>query len=488
LFRQLLTEAVLLAVVGGIAGAALAWWGTSLLAAHGPAAIPRLDEVAVDSRVLLYALAISIATGVLFGLAPARLLITRTASVVTTSRRTTSGPAAWRYRATLITVNVALSAVLLVGSGLLIRSFLRLLTVEPGFDSANTLTMQLAPTGKTYQDNQGITAFYDDLTVRLQRLPGVTGVTAATQLPLTDNVDRSGITLEDRPLENPASAPEADRYAVRPDYFKTMGIPIVRGRPLDHTDREDSIPVAVIGTSMANQLWPNEDPIGRRIRVAGGPNNPMRTIVGIVGDVRHYGLHLPATLQVYIPHAQTHYPEPMLTVVVRTVSNPLAIVSAARETVQVIDPLQPVTKVQTYDAIVAASLATRRFTLVLLAAFAGTALVLAIIGLYGALSYLVNQRQREIGVRVALGALAADIARLVVRQGMLPAVLGLTAGVGLSLVMGRILDALLYGVPSTDFVTFASVVALVTGSAMIASLLPARRAARIDPAVTLRAE
>jgi putative ABC transport system permease protein len=212
LFRQLLTEAVLLAVVGGIAGAALAWWGTSLLAAHGPAAIPRLDEVSVDSRVLLYALAISIATGMLFGLAPARLLISRTARVVTTSRRTTSGPAAWRYRATLITVNVALSAVLLVGSGLLIRSFLRLLTVEPGFDSANTLTMQLAPTGNTYQDNQGITAFYDDLTVRLQALPGVTGVTAATQLPLTDNVDRSGITVEDRPLENPASAPEADRY------------------------------------------------------------------------------------------------------------------------------------------------------------------------------------------------------------------------------------------------------------------------------------
>ncbi len=488
LLRQLLTEAVLLALLGGVAGAALAWWGTSLLAAHGPAAIPRLSAIAVDGRVLAYAMVISVLTGIVFGLAPARLLIARNVNVASMSRRNTTTPSTWRYRATLITLNVALSAVLLVGSGLLIRSFMRLLTVEPGFNPSNTLTMQLDPTGKAFQDNEGITAFYDDLTARLLSLPGVTSVTAATQLPLTNNYDRSGITIEGRPLDNPAAAPEADRYAVRPRYFETMGIPLLRGRQLDESDRQSSAPVAVIGQTMAEQLWPNQDPVGQRIRVAGGPNNPMRTIVGVVGDVRHYGLHLPATLQVYIPHDQTHYPESMLSVVVRTSGDPLAIAAAVRETVRTIDPLQPVANMRSYESIVSASMATRRFTLVLLAVFAGTALLLATIGLYGALSYVVSQRQREIGVRVAMGAVASDIARLIVDQGMRPTLIGLMAGVVLSLAIGRTVDALLYGVPPTDVVTFVAVVAVVCASGLIACLLPARRAVQIDPAMTLRGD
>ena len=274
LLRQLLTEAVLLAIVGGAAGAALAWWGTALLATYGPASIPRLSDIRVDNRVLTYAMAISVATGILFGLAPARLLIARGSDVAAMSRRSTPGPVAWRYRASLITVNVALSAMLLVGSGLLIRSFLRLLAVEPGFDHTNTLTLQLVPIGKHYQANTGITAFYDDLTARLEALPGVAHVSAATQLPLTGNIDRSGITIEGRPLENPAAAPEADTYAVRPTYFETMGIPLLRGRRLDETDRQAAAPVAVIGKAMADELWPNEDPIGSRIRIAGGPTIP----------------------------------------------------------------------------------------------------------------------------------------------------------------------------------------------------------------------
>jgi putative ABC transport system permease protein len=466
MLRQLLTEAVVLAALGGIAGAVLAWWVTSVLTTYGPDAIPRLHEVGVNGRVLLYAAAVSLATGVLFGMAPARLLIARRDVESIVTRRSTAGPGAWHYRAVLITVNVALSATLLIGSGLLVRSFMQLLTVDSGFNPSGVLTM------------------------RIGSLPGVVGVSAATQLPLTENFDRSGITIEGRPIANPAESPEADRYAVRPGYFATLGIPLLRGRLLSDSDGLGAPPVVVIGKTMADALWPGQDPIGHRIRVAGGPGNPMRTIVGVVGDVRHYGLHLPPTLQVYVAHAQTHYPEAMMSVVVRMApnQNPLAITAAIREHVRAIDPLQPVTAIRTYDAIVAESMATRRFTLVLLATFAGTALVLAVVGLYGALSYVVTQRHREIGVRVALGAEARDISRLVVRQGMGPAVAGLFVGLLVSAGAGRLVDAMLYGVSSRDVVTFVTVFALISAAALIACLIPARSAAGISPSVALRAE
>ena len=488
MLRQLLTEAVVLASIGGLAGAMLAWWGTALLAGNGPDAIPRLHEVAVNGRVLIYAIAISIGTGILFGMAPARMLLLQN-NGVGSSRRTTATASAWRYRATLVTVNVALSALLLVGSGLLVRSFLRLLTVEPGFDTSNMLTMQMGLSGQAYGESPAITRFYDEFTARLQSLPGVVAVSASTQLPLTGSIDRGGITIEGRPLDNPAASPEADRYGVRPDYFSAMRIPLRRGRFLDVTDTRDSLPVAVIGETMAAQLWPGEDPIGRRIRVAGGPGNPMRTIVGIVGDVRHYGLHLPPTYQVYLPHTQGHYPEPMMSVVVRLASgDPLAIAGSVREQSRALDPLQPVTRMRTFESIVAESMAARRFTLVLLGLFAATALILAIVGLYGALSYVVSQRHREIGVRVALGAASGDIARLVIEQGMRPAGIGLAAGLALSLATGRLLETMLYGVTLTDAATLIAVLVVVGGSALAACLVPARRAAAIDPAVTLRSE
>jgi putative ABC transport system permease protein len=239
---------------------------------------------------------------------------------------------------------------------------------------------------------------------------------------------------------------------------------------------------------MAETLWPREDPLGQRIRVAGGPNNPFRTIVGVVADVRHYGLHLPETLQVYVPHAQTHYPQPFVTMVVRTAQEPLALAPAAREEVRGIDPLQPVTKIRTYDGIIAESMAARRFTLVLLGLFAGTALILAIVGLYGAVSYVVTQRQREIGVRVALGATTREINWLVLRLGMTPTVLGVIAGVVISAGLARAIETMLYGTSPLDRVTFAVVIAVMAASALAACVLPARRAAAVDPAITLKAE
>ena len=489
MLRQLLTEAVVLAVIGGAAGAAVAFWTTALLTTNGPAEIPRLSEVAPDSRVLGYAIALSLATGVLFGLAPARMLVARPGVVATGARRTTSGPGAWRYRASLIAGNVALSVLLLLGSGLLVRSFVRLLAVDAGFIPQQLLTFHVNLSGDRYRQSASITQFFDELTARIAAMPGVTNVSGSSMLPLTDSIAQMTIRIEGRPLANPAAAPVADTYAVRPDYFSTMRIPVLRGRGIESTDGERTAPVALISRATAEELWPGEDPIGRRIAVPGGPKSPLRTIVGIVGNVRHYGLHMPVTKQVYLPHAQQPWPM-SATMVVRTAGgvDPLSLASTVREHVRSIDPLQPVTQIQTFDAIVAQSMATRRFTLVLLAVFAGTAVLLAIGGLYGALSYIVSQRHRDIGVRVALGASARAITGLVMRQGMTPAIVGLGVGLLGSVVIGRVIESMLFGVSPRDLITYAIVVTMIVASALAACFVPARRAASIDAAVTLRAE
>jgi putative ABC transport system permease protein len=314
-------------------------------------------------------------------------------------------------------------------------------------------------------------------------------VSGATQLPLSGSRDRSGITIEGRSDANPASAPNADRYAIRPDYFRALGIPLIAGRSFTADDGDGAMPVAIVGRTMARELWPGEDPIGRRIRVAGGADNPFRTIVGVVGDVRHYGLHMPETMQVYVPHAQTHYPEPSLTMLIRTADDrdPLSIVPSVREFVRALDRLQPVTRVRTYEGILAQSISARRFTLSLLATFAVTALVLAVVGLYGALSYVVSQRQRELGVRVALGAGTRDITRLVLRQGMTPAAIGVGVGLGLGLAGSRLVSSMLFAVTPTDAVTFALVAVVMAVSALAACLIPARNASKVQPSLTLKA-
>ena len=489
LLRQLLTEAVVLAVIGGAAGAAVAFWTTALLTANGPAEIPRLSEVTLDARVLGYAIVLSLATGVLFGLAPARMLVARPDITAIGSRRTTSGPAAWRYRASLIAGNVALCVLLLVGTGLLVRSFTLLLDVDAGFTPRQLLTFHVNLIGDRYRQIAGITQFYDELTGRLVAMPGVTSVSGSSMLPMTGSMAQMTVRIEGRPLENPAAAPVADTYAVRPDYFSTMGIPVLRGRGLESADAERAAPVAIISKATAEELWPGEDPLGRRIAVPGAPKSPLRTIVGIVGDVKHFGLHMPVTKQIYIPHAQPPWPM-AATMIVRTAGgvDPLSLVSTVREHVRSIDPFQPVTRIQTFDDIVAQSMATRRFTLVLLASFAGTAVLLAIGGLYGALSYIVSQRHRDIGLRVALGASARAITGLVMRQGMTPAIVGLAAGLLASVAIGRVIESMLFGISPRDLMTYATVITMIVAGALAACLFPARRAASIDPAVTLRAD
>jgi len=491
MLRQLLTEALVLAGIGGAAGAAVAYWATALLSTNGPAEIPRLSDVSLDARVFGYAIALSLVTGVLFGLAPARMLLAPHNVAALGSRRTTSGPGAWRNRAALVAVNVALSVLLLVGSGLLVRSFVRLLTVDAGFVPQQLLTFDISLTGDRYQQQASVTAFYDDLTTRLRGTSGVISVSAASMLPVTGTPGQMTISVEGRPIENPAAAPMADTYVVRPDYLATMGIPVLGGRRLESSDGPGATPVAIISRTMAEELWPGENPIGSRMRVPGNPNGPLRTIVGIVGDVKHHGLHMPETKQVYLPHAQPPFgPQRLMTVVVRTAAerDPLSLVSAVREHVRSIDPLQPVTRIQTFDDIVAQSMATRRFTLVLLASFAGTAVLLAIGGLYGALSYIVSQRSRDIGVRVALGASARAIRGLVMRQGMTPAIAGLGVGLLASAAIGRVIESMLFGVSSRDVLTYATVITMIVAGALAACLLPARRAASVDATVALRAE
>jgi putative ABC transport system permease protein len=487
--RQLLTEALVLAVIGGAAGTAVAFWATALLTTNGPSEIPRLSDVSPDARVLAYAFALSLVTGALCSLAPTRMLVGSNGAAIG-SRRATSGPGVWRHRAALIAGNVALCVLLLIGSGLLVRSFARLLMVDSGFAPHQLLTFQINLNGERYQQNTAVTQFFDDLTARLRMTPGVVNVSSSSMLPLTDSMARMTVQIEGRPLENPAAAPSADTYAVRPDYFETTGVSLLRGRRFDYTDGERAAPVVIISKTMAEELWPGEDPIGRRIRVPGAPVYPLRTIVGIVGDVRHFGLHLPATPQAYIPHAQPPWPMRVMTVVVRAAAehDPLSLVSVVREHVRSIDPLQPVTRIQTFDDIVAQSMATRRFTLVLLASFAGTAMLLAIGGLYGALSYIVSQRARDIGVRVALGASARVIYGLVIRQGMMPAIVGLGAGLLASVAIGRVVESMLFGVSPRDIVTYATVITVILTGALAACLLPAHRAGSVDAAVTLRAE
>lgn len=490
LLRQFLTESLVLAMIGGALGTVIAVWATRVLVANGPEEIPRLQEVSVSARVLLYAVASSVVTGLIFGMAPARMLIARAggSSVLSNATRTTAAPAAWRHRAILVGVNVALSTMLLVGSGLLVRSFVSLLKVDPGFDPHNVLTMEVELSGRAYSDLPQISAFYTQLAARLSALPGVATVGATTNMPLTGSIDQWGITIEGKPLANPAEAPEADRYGVEANYFMAMNIPLLRGRTFTEADGAGAPPVVIIGKTMADRLWPGEDPIGRRITLAGGPNNPPRTIVGIVGDIRHNGLHLPVTYQAYMPQSQSPWPNSSMTMLIRVRDgqDPALLAAAAREQVKAIDPSQPVIRVRTYDSIVSTLMATRRFTLVLLGAFAVTALLLAIVGLYGALSYVVTQRQREIGVRVALGAERRDIRRLVMTQGLTPVAVGIGTGIVSAAIAGQGLTTMLYGVTPTDAATYGAALGAMILSAALACLLPARRATRVEPAVTLR--
>jgi putative ABC transport system permease protein len=490
LVRQLLTESVLLALAGGALGLVLAVWGVRGLQALEPGTIPRLDEIGVNGRAFVFALALSVATGLLFGFVPAIRVLRYDlrAGLGETGRALSGHRAAGRTRALLVLAEVALACVLLVGAALLLRSFVRLQRVDPGFTSRAILTARLTLPRSRYDDPSRQAAFADELLEGVRNLPGVASAALASDAPLGDGPPYWSFAVAGVEQPPPEVVQDAVVFRTTPDYFRTFAIPLVRGRLYDASDRGDAPPVAVISEALARRYWPDRDPLGARITL-GNPADTASvwmTIVGVVGDVRQEGPTSPAYPQLYLPLAQVS--SRSLLIALRATGAPLALTPAVKRVLAAIDPNLALSRVVTMDERLAGALARPRVNAVLLGGFAATALVLAALGIYGVIAYSAAQRTRELGIRMALGARADDVLRLVLRQGMVPVVAGLTLGLGGAAVASRVLRGLLYGVGDTDPISYAAVAAFLAAVSLAASYLPARRAALADPAVALRNE
>jgi putative ABC transport system permease protein len=489
LIRQLFTESVFLALLGGTCGILLASWGIDAILALSPAGLPRIDEVTIDARVIAFTFAVSIVTALTFGLAPAiQFSSPKLQQFLKEGGRTsTAGFGRRRLRHALVVSEIALALMLLVGAGLLVRSFIRLLQVDPGFTPDNVLSLQVFIWDK-YQTPQQRTAFFDEAFARLSALPGVQAVGAVTALPFNneDTIDvDTTFTIDGKPAE-PGHQLTASSTIASIDYFKVMGIHLKSGRFFNEYDRTGSPLVVLINEAMARRFFPDEDPVGKKITV-GSFGRPMsREIVGVVADVRHTGLDSNPRPEFFVPHLQN--PFGGMAIVVRTISDPETLLPAAKEQIRAINKDQPFYSINTMDALVSRSLGERRFNLLLLCAFATIALVLAGVGIYGLISFSISQRTHEIGVRMALGARARDITRMILGEGIALALAGVTAGVVGALVLTRLLKGFLFGVTPTDPVTFAAISVLLVALALVASYLPARRATRVDPMVALRYE
>ena len=494
LARQLVTESVLLSCLGAVVALAPAWAVVRMIAVAGPTELPRLATLALDGRAVAVAVALATVSGVLFGLAPLRQLLRRyDGARASGAGRRTASSVTWRARSWLVAANVAMATVLLAGSGVLVRSVTRLLAVEPGFDPRGVLTLRLwaggarFDEGETPQQIATAVRYYDDVLTQLRAVPGVTSAAAVTTLPMGGGVDGFGLHIQGRFTANPEDAPSADRFVVTPDYFATLGIPLRRGRVIDARDTQAADRVAVINRAAAETLFPGEDPLGHRV-VLGSQSGAARTIVGVVGDVRHHGFDREVGAQVYVPQAQWAWSETLMTLVVRTGGDTAALAAAARRVVREVDAAQPVTDVRVYDDVVATTTSTRRFVAGALGAFAAAALVLALVGLYGALSVTVAQRRMEIGIRLALGARAEAIRRMVFMNGLRPVVIGVAVGAVASVFALRAMGELVFDVRPLDPASLAGALGALLVSGAAACLVPAWRAARIDPALALRAE
>ena len=486
--RQMLTESLMLALAGGALGAGLSVWLTDLLVALAPANTPRLAEASLDARVLLFATAATLLTGLAFGLVPAlQASKADLGESLKEGGRGSSGGRS-RVRSALVVAEVALSLLLLAGAGLLVKSFARLQAVSPGFDSGGVLTARVSLPGARYKEPAQKAEFFKALTERLAALPGVEAAGATISLPLGGSnlsVWR-GLIPEGRPATPEAS--EAAAYAVvTPGYFRTMRVPLRSGRVFDERDDANAPKVLVINETLARKVFPGQDAVGRHIHIWRDEEFPRR-VVGVVGDTKHASLDEDDAPQMYVPHAQDAG-WGGLSVAVRTRGgDPSALTPALREEVRALDRQLPVYDVKTAGKVLADSTAYRRVTMFLMAGFAAAALLLAGVGLYGVLSYAVAQRTHEIGIRMALGAQGRDVLRLVVRQGMLLTLAGLGLGLGAALLLTRLMEGLLYGVSAADPAVYALVSLLLGAVALLACLVPARRATKVDPMVALRYE
>ncbi|MGH9863454.1 MAG: ABC transporter permease, partial [Candidatus Acidiferrales bacterium] len=495
LLRQLLTESVLLATLGGIGGLLLAVWGVDALVALNPPNLPRLSAIRTDTWVLGFAAAVTLLTGLLFGLAPAlqaggprlseALKEGGRTGLLSLGRR--------RVRSMLVVAEIALALVLVACAGLMVRSFLRLQSVDPGFQADAVLSGRVALPESKYPQAAQVLPFYDQLLNRLVTLPGVKAAAITTGVPLTGGRETS-FFVEAKPPARPEDMPLAFFDTVSADYFRAMGIPLRQGRFFTSADNAAALPVVVIDETLARQFFPGQSALGQRLKIGGTHDSlPWWTIVGVVGEVKQYGLHLPSRVQVYVHYPQV--PAPFLAaqirsmrLVVRAASDAAGLTSAVRSQILALDNDLPLYFVYTLDRLLSDAVAPQRFSMSLLGAFAFLALALAAVGLYGVMAYLVAQRTHEIGIRMALGAQRADIFRLVVGDGLRLALAGVLVGLAGAWAASRLLASLLFEVRPADPLTFAGVSVMLTAVALLACYVPARRAARVDPMVALRYE
>jgi putative ABC transport system permease protein len=484
--RQLLTESVLLAVAAGLVGLLLAFWGIDLLVALSPRNLRLRDQISPDYLVMAFTAALSLATGVIFGLVPA-LAASRTDlnNSLKQGSRTNSGLGSHRVRGVLVVAEMGLSLVLLVGAGLLIRSFGRLESVNPGFSAEQVLTARVSLPGSKYRDPAQKIAFFEQALAKIRSIPGVQSAGANAFLPLTGLIAGTRFTMDDRPAPPKGQEPVTNVSVVDPEYFTAMQVPLRQGRPFSAHDNASAPRVYIVSESFARNNWPDGSALGQHIRVAMGDKVPGE-IVGVVGDVHHEGLDKNARQTVYYAHPQLPYG--VMTFVIRTTLQPASLANTVVGVVHSIDPEQPVGEIQPMDNVLAESIARSRFTMLLLAVFAGIAITLAAVGIYGVISYSVTQRTQEIGLRMALGAERRDVLRLVLSQGLHLIAAGLLLGLAGSFLVTRLISSLLFDVSPTDPATFAGVALLLAMVALVATLIPALRATRVDPMVALRYE
>jgi len=489
--RQLLTESLLLAVAGGIVGLLLAIWAVRWLVSLSPGTIPRVDEISVDPRVAGFTLLVSVATGVLFGLVPA-LQVSRTdlTDALKESGRTTPGLRRHRLRSALVVSEVALSLVLLVGAGLLIRSFAKLNQVDPGFNPDQVLTLGVSLLPNKYPEDPQVATFYSQALERLASVPGVISTAAISEVPFSGGNTTDNFTIEGRPPIAKEAEPLTEYRVVTPRYFQSLGIPLLAGRDFSDTDTKQSPNVVVINDEFRRRHFGLENPLGHRLKLQGQERDPL-LIVGVVGNVRHMGLDELPIAAAYVPFLQDPLSKDYarsMTIVARTKSDPGAIAGALRAELTSMDKSVPVWAVKPMTEYLRDSLARRRFSMVLLSTFSGVALVLAAIGIYGVISYGVIQRTHEMGIRMALGAQRSDVLKLVLRQAMIVVFAGVGIGLVASWALTRLLKSLLFNVSVTDPLTFAAIGVLIILMALLACLIPAWRATKVDPLVALRYE
>jgi putative ABC transport system permease protein len=487
--RQLLTESSLLAGLGGLAGLILAPFALHEIVGIGNVALPRMANVKIDGGVLLFTIAITFLTGIIFGLFPAWQSARGTpyAELKEGGRGSTVGGSSARIRQVLVICETAFSVVLLVGAGLLMHSFLRVLGVNPGFRVDRALTMRVSLPDETYTKPEQVRAFYREIVRRIDRLPGVQAAGATAALPLSGQGSSGTVTIDTQAVQMDQRTPEADWRPVTAGYFQAIGMSVLRGRGFTESDSETAAPVAIIDDTLAHTFFPNVDPVGKRLHLGGmASTSPWMTIVGVVTHVHYREIEAPSRVQVYWPEAQR--PFNTMSLAIRTSVDPLSLATAVRQEILSVDPSQPVYQVRSMEQLRSDWLSQRFLALLLVGLFAALAVILAAVGIYGVMSYAVTRRTHEMGIRMALGAQPRDILNMILSQGTALMGIGLGAGIVAALGLSRLMSALLYGVTATDPLAYLGGAVLLSLVALAACYIPARRATRVDPMVALRYE